>query len=185
MKFRADKFIYIAEEEDLMKIQEQTQFQAAARFDGDLDVSSANSLLLLYLQVAYDEGYRRVMADLKQTAPYAKDNINIVERKLGWFEYIEDVKTVKGMLPLVRRRIKSKRQRAYHKKSSEEQGREFEEEYFMISMIIHTGFEQGYAKADSFEETAKIICKNQEMADLTMELFGEMLKHEVSEELNE
>lgn len=177
MTFRADKFHMVAEPEDLMTIQGQAQLYKD-QVDKIEDLRDrANHTLLLYLQIAYDEGYRKVMRELKEDMSYLKDQINIVDRRVGWFEYIEDENTITDLMPLVRKRINSKRQRNAEKKFKEEQGQEFSEEMFTLSMVIHTGFEQGYCKADSLEETAKIVCKDKERADLVMELFNEMLKH--------
>lgn len=185
MKFRADKFDVIAEAQDLMTIQGEAQ-KYKDQFDGMEDnVDKANKLLTLYLQIAYDEGYRRVMRELKETMKYVADKIDIVDRKVGCFEYIEDEDTIINIMPLVKRRIKSKRQRKAQAEYDKKQGREFEEERFVWSMVIHTGFEQGYCKANSLEETAKIVCGNEEKANIVMELFNEIMKQpEVKEHLD-
>lgn len=186
MTYRADKFHVVAESEDLMTIQGEAQKYSDQVKKIKDPKDAANHVLLLYLQIAYDEGYRKVMRELKEDMSYMKDQINIVDRRVGWFEYIEDENTITDLMPLVRKRIASKRQRKAQEKHDLENGREFEEERFVWSMVIHTGFEQGYCKADSLEETAKIVCKDKERADLVMELFNEMLKQpEVKEFLDE
>jgi len=178
MTFRADKFDFHAADADIQVIQGEAQ-----RYADDMDkmentANKGNRILHLYLQIAYDEGYRSVMEELKLDSLSGK-NVEILPRKKGLFEYIEDESTISKIIPLLKRRIKSKRQRKEFKKHGEENGREFCEEMFMLSMVIHTGFEQGYAKADSLEETAKIICKNQESADMVMELFKELFPKEM------
>lgn len=185
MTFRADKFDYVAEKEDLMTIQGEAQkYQEDYAKIEDLS-KRANTTLYLYLQIAYDEGYRKVLAELKNEMPHLSEQIKIVPRKKGWFEYIEDDTAIEKILPLLKKRIKSKRQRNAEKKHKEEQGGEFSEEIFTLCMVIQTGFEQGYAKASSLEETAKIVCKDQERADLVMSLFNEMMEDpKIKEHLN-
>lgn len=174
-KLRADKFDIIADKKSLMRIQGEAQ-----KYKDDYKVETikdANMVLNLYAQIAFDEGYRyafeETMVELKKV--YEDGVKKPKKRRKGWFEYIEDG-DLKKSFPLVKRRIDSKRQRKEQAKLDEENGREFSEESFTLTMVIHTYFEAGYLKAQTIEEQAKIVCQDQERADLLVQLFGEVFK---------
>ena len=142
------------------------------------DWNKANRVMMLYAQIAYDEGYRKAMRELKEERQMYSDKIQIKPRKHGLFEYVEDFKTISDIVPLIKKRMLSKRQKASFKKHKESQNQVFTEEMFMLSMALHTGFEQGYAKASSLEETVKIVCSNPDVAQMAIEMFEEMLEKE-------
>ena len=94
MKPRADYFLEIADTEGLKTIQGEAH-KYKDDYKGE-DIQTANLVMILYLQIAMDEGYRRVMAEMKKDA-ITGNKINIVPRKKGWFEYIEDEKELHGV----------------------------------------------------------------------------------------
>lgn len=174
MKPRADKFFTAADSNGLKTVQEQAQLYKDDYPEDKMDEQQANNILLLYLQIAMDEGYRRAMEEMKADA-LTGSKINIVERRKGWFEYIEDADEVKKLVPLALKRIRSKRQRNAAMKLKEKQGLEFSEEAFTLSMVIHTGWEHGYMKANTLEHIAKITCGgDQERADLILDIFNKI-----------
>lgn len=176
MKPRADYFLEIADTEAIKIIQSEVQ-----KYKEDYEKEESESVhkvLLLYLQVAMDEGYRRVMEDMKKD-DLTGSKINIVERKKGWFEYVEDHDEIKSLVPLVKRRINSKRMRNRIKKDWDKQGKEWSEDLFCLMTVIHTGWEHGYMKGTSIEETAKWVAKDQERADLLINMMKEFFPQEL------
>lgn len=183
MKPRADYFLEIADTEGLKTIQGEAQ-KYKDDYKGE-DLQTANLVMGLYLQIAMDEGYRRVMAEMKKDA-LTGSKINIVPRKKGWFEYIEDEKEFHGVVKLAKRRINSKRMRKRIKKDWDEQGKEWDEENFIFLMVVHTGWEHGYLKANTLEHMAKITCGGDgERADMILGLFNEIFTDEVVDKLDE
>lgn len=182
-KPRADKFYAIADEEALGVIQGELQrykdwFPKAESFEE----KDAHTLLFLYLQIAMDEGYRRAMEEMKKDV--AGGGVKIVPRRDGWFEYIDDDKEAKSLTPLVKRRVKSKRQRAAQKKLWEGNGKKWSEEHFVLAMVIHTGWEHGYMKANTMEHVAKITCGgDKERADLILDMFNKVFAQYDYEEI--
>jgi hypothetical protein len=175
-KLRADKFDIIADKKSLMKIQEQAQ-KYKDDFGDISTIEGGNRLIHLYSQIAFDEGYRRCYQDTMETLKsYHPSGVKKPKRRRkGWFEYIEEG-DIESIVPLIKRRIASKRQRKEQKKLDEENGRKFCEEHFILSMAIHTSFEAGYLKADSIEEQAKIVCRDQDQANIVLQLLGEVFK---------
>jgi len=146
----------------------------------------ANAILGLFLRLAMDEGYRRVIDELKEDykdTPLILENIKAKPRKYNVVEYVDEGED-KTLAPLIRRRIKSKRQRKKWKEACKDSPEQNDtEENFVMMMVVHTGFEHGYLKAQTIEETAKIVCKDEERANLVTELFREVFTPEVMERL--
>jgi len=174
MKIRADRFTVLPGDEELEKIQEQVHLYSDWFDEEEMDMKSANLLATIYLKVSMDEGYRCVFKKLAKEVPHK--TIEEAPRKKGCLEYVEDGEA-EALLPLVKRRMNSKRQRKAFLKDKGE----FVEEYFLMSMVIHTGFEAGYNKAHTLEEIAKIISSDQERADMLVELFKEMVGKSIPE----
>ena len=123
------------------------------------------------------------MEEMKKDA-LTGSKINIVPRKKGWFEYIEDHDEITKLIPLVKRRVNSKRMRKRVKKDWEEQGKDWDEENYVLMMVIHTGWEHGYMKANTMEHMAKITCGgDQERADMILGIFNQIFTDEVIEKL--
>lgn len=182
MKPRADYFLEIADTEGLKAIQGEAR-KYKEDYEGKEDLQTANIVLGLYIQIAMDEGYRRVMAEMKKDA-LTGSKINIVPRKKGWFEYIDDQKEYMSVAKLVKRRINSKRMRKRIKKDWDEQGKEWDEDSFIFLMAVHTGWEHGYNKANTMEHMAKITCGgDQERADMILGIFNEIFTNEVINKL--
>lgn len=171
IKLRADNFIYPADRKSTMKIQEIFQRYYLEEFEGLETIEEANSVLNVYAQIAFDEGYRKAIEEAKKEyANYKK--IKAKPRKKGWFEYVDDG-DLKKSLGLCQRRIKSKRQEKSRKQYCKDNEIEYSTEQFTLSMVIHTFFEAGYLKAQSIEEQAKIFAGNKERADLLVQMFNE------------
>ena len=193
MKRRADNFLMPCDWEAMEIIQREMQ-QYKEYLDDIREKAEkadnvnlyANAILGLYLRIAMDEGYRRVIEELKhdyKDTPYILENIKEKPRAYNVVEYVDEGED-KTLAPLIRRRIKSKRQRKrWAQACADSPGQNDCEENFVLMMVIHTGFEHGYLKAQSIEETAKIICKDQERADMVVELFNEIFTPEVLEKL--
>lgn len=184
MKPRADFFSEVADDEGLKAIQGEAQkYKDDEGFNGE-DVKSANNVLYLYLQIAMDEGYRRAMEEMKKEK-LTGDKVNIVPHKKGWFEYIEDRKEIDSVVQLVKRRINSKRMRKRVEKDWTEKGKEWSEDDYIFLMVVHTGWEHGYLKANTLEHVAKITCGGDaERADMILKIFNEVFTSEFLEKLD-
>lgn len=176
MKTIVSKFTYAAKPKDLKIIQREVQKNADPKYKTTIE--DAERILHLYTAVAYDEGYRRAMSDFKDSIKdyhYAQELIGRVKlkrRKKGFLHYT-DLQDVSKLSPLIRKRMKSKTQRKNRLKYCEDVGIEFHEEDHVLSLCIHTGFEAGYIKGSSLEESAKMLCKDSERAEILMDLFLE------------
>lgn len=183
MKPRADYFLEIADTEGLKIIQREAQ-KYKNDYKGE-DLRTANLVMGLYLQIAMDEGYRRAMAEMKKYA-LSGSKIKIVPRKKGWFEYIDDEKEFNNVIKLAKRRINSKRMRKRIKKDWDEEGKDWDEDNFIFLMVVHTGWEHGYRKANTIEHMAKITCGgDQDRADMILGIFNQIFTNEMVEKLSE
>ena len=182
MKLRADKFEIVADSEHLERIQGEVHRHKAI-YDGEnlATREGANKILHLYMCIAFDEGYRAAIEQLKEdVGQYASKPIKLKRRsKKGFVEYSSS-EEIQALQPLVKKRVDSKRQIKAQKQFDKEHNREFEQERFILSMCIHTAFEGGYLKGSSVEETAKWIAKDQERADLIVNLMKEFFPGDLS-----
>lgn len=175
IKLRADNFIYPANNKAIMKIQEIMQKYYKDEFGEPETIDQANTTLNVYAQIAFDEGYRRAIDEAKDE--YSKyshiKTIKAKPRKKGWFEYVDEG-DLKKSFNLCQRRIESKRQKESRKKYCEDNNIKYNEESFILSMVIHTYFEAGYLKAQSIEEQAKIFTGDEDRAKLLTNIFNEV-----------
>lgn len=171
IKLRADNFIYPADDKSIMKIQEIMQKYYKDKFGEPETIDQANTILNVYAQIAFDEGYRKAIGEAKKEYGNYK-KIKAKPRKKGWFEYVDE-DDLKKSFNLCQRRIESKRQKKSRKKYCEDNSMKYTEESFVLSMVIHTYFEAGYLKAQSIEEQAKIFAGDKERADLLVQMFNE------------
>ena len=174
IKLRADNFVYPADDKSIMKIQEIMQKYYKDEFGEPETIDQANTILNVYAQIAFDEGYRKAIEEAKDE--YSKyshiKTIKAKPRKKGWFEYVDEG-DLKKSFNLCQRRIESKRQKESRKKYCEDNSMKYTEESFVLSMVIHTYFEAGYLKAQSIEEQAKIFTGDEERANLLVQMFNE------------
>ena len=182
MKPRADKFLYGAERENLMDIQGEVQRHKAPIEEDDTisDVEKSNRVLFLYTAVAFDEGYRAAIKQLKEdVGQYCAVNKKLKKHKKNTLHYTE-TEEVTSLMPLIKRRIKSKRMIKAHK---ELKGEDFDQTTFILAMAIHTGFEHGFMKGSSVEETAKWVAKDDERAEMLVSLFNDLFKEHMGEQV--
>ena len=171
-KLRADNFLYPADNKAMMKIQEIMQKYYKDEFGEPETIKDANTVLNVYAQIAFDEGYRRAIDEAKKDYEFIAKHrkIKAKPRKKDWFEYINDG-DLKNTFPLCQKRIASKRQKKSRIKYCEDCGIEYSEEQFVLSMVIHTFYEAGYLKAQSIEEQAKIVTGNEGRAKLLSDML--------------
>lgn len=177
MKLRADFFNVAADDEGLESIQTEIKkyIKDIEKLDENLQI---DIILYTYLQIAMDEGYRRGLEELKKI-DVASDKVKILPRKKGVFEYIDNGEEIKNLLPLVRRRINSKRMRNRIKKERLGKGKEWIEEQFVLSMVIHTGWEHGYLKANTVESIVKNVSDgDEEKINNTIKIIKELVLQE-------
>lgn len=173
-KLRADNFLYPADNKAIMKIQEIMQKYYRDELDEPETMEDANTILNVYAQIAFDEGYRRAIDEAKKDYEFIAKHktIKAKPRKKNWFEYVDDG-DLKNAFPLCQKRIDSKRQKKSKIKYCTDNKIEYSEEQFVLSMVIHTFYEAGYLKAQSIEEQAKIVTGNEGRA----KLLSDMLKN--------
>lgn len=172
---RADKFEEAAPSEVLESIQGQAllHHDDLTKYleESDLkDYEKANAIMGLYLRIAIDEGYRFAAEDILKTNNHNNKELKPHSKEV--VEYVEEHEP-KQLLKLIQRRFKSKRQRKWRTDHCLETGVEDTEESFQLSMVIHTGYEFGTMKANTVEEISKIICKDEETANMVSDMFKE------------
>ena len=193
-KRRADKFLVACDCEAIETIQSEVlkykeyldKIKEEADASGDMS-NYYNSTLTLYLRISMDEGYRRVIKELRESysdIPDMLERIKAKPKSYNVIEYIDEGED-EALFPLIMRRIKSKRQR---KKWAEDcknnPGRGDGEEWFTLSMVINTGFEHGYLKANTIEEISKMVCKNEDMANIVTDMLNGIFKSDIECEYN-
>lgn len=176
-KFRADRFIYAAENKDIEKIQREVQKKLEDKdvekeLEGLKDFEKANAILSFYAYIAYDEGYRKGLKEL--SSEHIK--VKAQNRNKENVKYAPSKEDSLKLTKLTQRRLKSKRQRKYRTDYCLENGVENSEESFALSMTIHTFFEAGYVDiAFNTDNMFKEMHKgNEEKADSLSRLFDEV-----------
>lgn len=173
MKPRADKFEYAANKEEIMTIQGEVQRHKSLFEDRKniIEMEQANRVFYVYTPVAFDEGYRSfvkgLLESLDSITPHSK---KLKRHKKGFTEY-STIEEVERLMPLIKKRINSKRLQKAQMQLCKEEGRRFKEEMFVLMVCIHTGFEHGVIKAKRIEEMAKWLSEDQGKANLLVGLF--------------
>lgn len=172
-KLRADKFEIGAPSEVLEIIQGEVQKHIKDFNTNTFNHEDANKLLTTYLIISMDEGYRFAVKELMEDFSKIKE---LKERSDGEIFYVDN-EEVKELFPLVKRRVNSKRQRKWRSEYCDKIGIKNEEETFVLSMIIATGFEYGYLKVNIIDNLIKLTCNGDEdRVKLISELLTEMTK---------
>lgn len=175
MKQRADKFNIIADYQERKTIQGEAQ-KYKDEVDKIKDVTEkANATLNVYAWVSFDEGYRKALKELQDTADeYTKGKVKIKKRKFKEFYYTTD-EDIKQAVKITRKRFDSKRQRKERTKFCKENGVEDTNEMFMLAMLMHTCFECGYQKANEPKNIIKAYAgDDKEKEEMFIEIFEEV-----------
>lgn len=178
MNRRADKFDALASSEHLMQIQNEmlTHYKDDINALDVSDMDRANIIVTYYLRIAIDEGYREAIKEYNELAGGYKP-LEVKPRQKDVLHYVEEGED-KSLVKLVKKRIKSKRQRKSYAELQElKEDERFPEEQFVLCMVCHTGFEYGFMKGSSVEEYAKMMNPDDpEKAKMFSELFNDIFK---------
>ena len=134
-----DHYTVLPEPADLKKIQEQ--IHKNSKYLNCKTIEDAEKVYTICALISFDEGYRKAVSDLSELGI----NIKLKRRKRGEALYAP-IDDVLGLSGLIKFREKSEKQLNEFKSHIEELGKEFWEEEFLLSIVIHTAFEIGYLK---------------------------------------
>jgi hypothetical protein len=145
-KFRADSFVYPADCDDIMKIQEEVQKKVEGKdLEEELkdlkEYEKANAILTLYGNIAYDEGYRKGLKSIQDV----HTKIKIKNRSKNKFHYSASQEEFLKITKLVQKRMASKKQKKQRTEYCKDSHIEDTTESFVLSLTIHSFFEAGYS----------------------------------------
>lgn len=178
-----DFYEYPAKSKTLEKIQERVQkhikkYDFEKSLEGLKDFEKCNAIFSLYGFIAYEEGYRVGLKELKKENP----KIKIKRRTDKELVYvIEDQEEKSRLTKLVQERIDSENLKMAREEYCLENRVENSNESAALSITIHTFYEAGYIKATlDVKEMFKNMYsddpkKAQEMAEMFTDLFQEVL----------
>jgi hypothetical protein len=147
---RADKFNYVANSIELEKIHEIAQLKGSLlELDGLSEMEQADAILTLYGFIAYEEGFRKGLNELKELT----SKVTIKKRSKNKFIY--KTNNQEQIVNLIRKREKSKRMRKGRAEYCLDNKIENHNETFLLSLVINTFFEAGYT--DITYDTSEVV----------------------------